>query len=169
MTDFKLIDKCLRATISTDETRVNLQGVYFDSKDQRAVSTNGCAMTISESMYDAELADKIVNFKEMRVVQQEYVKYQSVIPTKTKHTAVVTIGKNVDIKQRRVEYKAYFVAGEFIISNKVVDGYMFALDPKYLKPLIGYTLEVKFDGELQPIMFTLKEDDSYYIVMPMKV
>ena len=169
MTDFKLIDKCLRATISTDETRPYLNGVYFDSKDQRAVSTNGFAMTISESMYDGELADKIVNFKEMRVIQREYLKYQSVIPAKTDHTAVVTIGKNVDIKQRRAEYKAYFVAGEFIISNKVIEGYMFALDPKYLKPLIGYTLEVKFDGELQPIMFTLKEGDSYYIVMPMEL
>lgn len=169
MKNYKLIEACLKATISKDETRLNLNGVYFDPKTQRAVSTNGFVMTYSNRMYNADFADKIVDFKNMTTINKEFLKYDAVIPTKFEHSEVTLISNNVNIKQKRVEFKAYFVKGKGFTIAKDFDGeFDFCLEPKYLKPLIGYQLEVKYNGPLQPVQFTLEEDDSYYIVMPMK-
>ena len=169
MKNYKLFKKCLESTISKDEIRLNLNGVYFDPKEQQAVSTNGYAMTISKSLYEADFADKIVNFKNMSTIKREFLRYSSVIPKKSQHSEYVRIGENVNVKQKRAELKAYFIKDVgFEIAKDYTGEYEFAIDPKFLKPLIGYTLKVEYNGKLQPIMFTLEEDDSYYIVMPMK-
>lgn len=166
---FKLIETCLKATISKDETRLNLNGVYFDPSKQQAVSTNGYAMTFSKRFYDNDFANKIVDFKNMTTIKKEFLKYAAVIPKKFNNTEMVMLGKNLDIKQKRPEFKAYFVKGKGFTIEKDFNGeFDFVLDPKYLKPLIGNNLEVKYNGPLQPVQFTLLEDDSYYIVMPMR-
>ena len=169
MKNYKLIEACLKATISKDETRLNLCGVYFDPKTQRAVSTTGYCMTYSNRMYNADFADKIVDFKNMTTINKEFLNYVQVIPKKFEHSEVTLIENNVNIKQKRVEFKAYFIKGKGFTIAKDFDGeFDFCIDPKFLKPLIGYTLKVEYNGKLQPVRFTLEEDDSYYIVMPMK-
>jgi DNA polymerase III sliding clamp (beta) subunit (PCNA family) len=165
----KLINDCLKFSISKDETRPNLNGVYFDSKGENAVSTDGYIMTCSKHKYDAELADKIVNFKDMSIVKREFLKYDAIIPKKFKNKATVIITKGLYVKQKRVEIKAYFtLENGFILSSTPLENYEFAINPEFLKPLIGNTLDLEYNGALAPIRFTLVDQDSYYIIMPMK-
>ena len=167
----KLIDNCLKFSISKDETRYYLQGVYFDPKLKNAVSTDGYIMTYSQEKYDEELSDKIIDFNNMQVIKKEYLKYSSVIPKKFDNSEYVKIDKNEAIKnQRHVKIKAFYVKNKgFIFAESINEEYEFAINPYFLKPLIGYTLTMEYSGKYNPIRFTLKDGDSYYIIMPIRV
>jgi hypothetical protein len=165
----KLIDDCLKFSISKDETRINMHGVYFDSKGENAVSINGFIMTYSKYKYDAELADKIVDFKYMRLIKRDFLKYDAVIPKIFKSKSTVQITKGLYVKQKRVEIKAYFTLDNgFVLSSTPLENYEFVINPEFLKPLLGNTLELEYNGKLEAIRFTLVDQDSYYIVMPIK-
>lgn len=166
----KLIDDCLKFSVSKDETRLMLNGIYYDPKLGNAVSSDGYVMTYSKSKFVEEFSDKIIDFKNMEVIRKEFLKYSSVIPKTFTNTDTVRILKCHTIYQRRVLIKAYFIKNKgFILSETVIENHEFVIDPKFLKPLVGHTLVVDYNNSLQPIRFTLKEDDSYFIVMPMKV
>lgn len=166
----KLITDCLKFSISKDETRPNLNGVYFDPKAENAVSTNGYIMTYSRHKYDDALKDRIIDFKDMRVIKREFLKYEAAIPKVFAKSELVNIRKDLVVKQRRVTVKAYYVSGKgFVLSETELEEYEFAINPEFLKPLVGYALVMEYSRPLQPIRFTLVDQDSYYIVMPMKV
>ena len=166
----KLINDSLKFSVSKDETRRHLNGVYFDPKGENAVSTNGFIMTYSKYKYDAELADKIIDFTDMSVIKRDFLKYDAVIPKNFKSKAVVQITKELYVKQKRVSIKAYYtLENGFVLSSTPLENYEFAINPEFLKPLIGNTLELEYNGKLEPIRFTLVDQDSYYIVMPIKV
>jgi hypothetical protein len=166
----KLVNDSLKFSISKDETRRQLMGVYFDSKEGNAVSTNGYIMTYSKHKYDAELADKIIDFTDMSVIKREFLKYSAVIPKSFKNKTTVIITKNLYLKQKGVQIKAYFTLDNgFVLSSTPLENYEFVINPEFLKPLIGYTLELEYNGKLEPIRVTLIEQDSYYIIMPLKV
>lgn len=165
----KLIDNCLKFSVSTDETRIFLQGVYFNPKLGEAVSTDGYILTYSKAKYVEEFADKIIDFKNMNVINKEYLKYSSVIPKNFKNKETVRIEKNEVItkRQKRCKIKAFYIKNKgFVFAESVNEEYAFAINPYFLKPLVGYTLTVEYNSKLNPLRFTLKDDDSYYIVMP---
>lgn len=169
MNTLKVINDCLKFSISKDETRIYLNGVYYDPKLEQAVSTDGHIMTYSKQKYVAEFADKIVDFKDMSIIKREFLKYSGVIPKKFKEKETVNISKHLYLKQRYCKIKAFFVKGVgFTLSETALDNYEFAINPEFLKPILGNTLEVEYNGPLEPIRFTIKEDDTYYIVMPIK-
>ncbi len=166
----KLVNDSLKFSISKDETRLNLNGVYYDPKLEQAVSTNGFIMTYSKQKYIPELADKIVDFKDMSIISRDFLKYSAVIPVKFKESEIVNISKALIVKQKRPIMKAFYVKGKgFILSEIALDSYEFAINPEFLKPLVGYTLEFEWNNDLAPIRVTLLENDSYYNIMPMKV
>jgi len=166
----KLINDCLKFSVSKDETRLNLNGIYFDPKGKKAVSTNGYIMTYSSYKYNAAFANKIVDFKNMSVIEREFLKYSAVIPNKFKEKVAVNITKDLIVKQKRPIIKAYYVKNEgFKLSDTPLDTFEFVINPEFLKPLVGNVLEMEYNSELNPIRFTLCSQDSYYIVMPIRV
>lgn len=166
----KLIDDCLKFSVSKDETRLNMNGIYYDPKLKNAVSTNGYIMTYSKSKYVEEFSDKIIDFKNMSVIKREFLAYQSVIPKTFLNHDTVSIGSHHTLSQRYTKVKAYFIFNKgFVLSETVIDDHEFVIDPKFLKPLVGHTLVVSYIDNLKPIRFTLVENDSYFIIMPMKV
>jgi hypothetical protein len=148
-----------------------MNGVFFDPYFENAVSTNGYIMTYSKSKFIQEFADKIVDFKDMSIIDREFLTYDTVIPKKFQHKVTVNIGKHLLIKkQRRVVLKAFFIKDiGFMILETPPDKFEFAVNPEFLRPLIGHVLELEYNDSLVQIRFTLKEDDSYYVVMPIKV
>lgn len=166
----KLINDCLKFSISKDETRLQLNGIYYDPKLEQAVSTNGYVMTYSKHKYIPEFADKIVDFKDMSIISGEFLKYSSVIPVKFKESEIASIPKTLIVKQKRPTVKAFYVKGKgFILSEIALDSYEFAINPEFLKPLVGHHLEFEWNNDLAPIRVTIQENDTYYIIMPMKV
>ena len=167
----KLVSDCLKFSVSKDETRLHLNGVYFDPKSEMAVSTDGFIMTYSRSSYVQEFADMIVDFKSMNTIRREFLKYDAVIPKSFKHVETVKIDKSLGVKsQRRVTIKAFFIKDQgFILAKNYSGEYEFAINPEFLKPLLGHTLEVSYNEKLSVVHFTLVENDSYYLIMPIKV
>ena len=167
---YDLVMKCLKFSISKDETRLHLNGVYYNSKDLEAVSTDGYILTASKILYKPEFKDLIVDFNNMTTIDREYLKYQAVIPKKFNTEFEIYIPKDAVIKgKNQRDYHAYITKeAELIISRETPKEFLVKLNTHFLKPLQGYKLKVGINGELNPIKFELIEDDSYYIVMPMK-
>jgi len=107
--NIKLVKKCLTDSTSTDIFRPNIMGVYFDPKLNQAVSTNGISMTYSKALYESEFADKIVDFKDMKVIKKEYLKYSTVIPKKFDNSVTVSIGKHLKVTQKKQQLKHFLL------------------------------------------------------------
>ena len=75
---YDLVEKCLKFSISKGETRVCLNGVYYDSSTLNAVSTDGYILTKSSFMYMPELSGLIVNYKDMTIIRREYLNWRPV-------------------------------------------------------------------------------------------
>ena len=170
---YKLIEKCLKFSISKDETGFILNGVYYDDSTLDAVSTDGYILTKSRLMYMPELANLIVNYTDMTIIRRDYLKWQSVIPNKFEHNVVVNFPKNDSVikgKNQR-EYGAFILNdSRLVISSNVPENALVKLNPHFLKPLQGYTLEVGLNGPLNPIRVSLDgTEDNIYIIMPMKM
>lgn len=165
-----LVLKCLKFSISKDETKLYMNGVYYNPKDQEAVSTDGYILTVSKMLYKPEFKDLIVDFNNMTIIEMEYLKYQAVIPKKFNTEFEIYIPKDSIIKgKNQKEYNAYITKeAEVIISRETPKEFLVKINPHFLKPLQGYNLKVGINGELNPIKFELIEDDSYYVVMPLR-
>lgn len=166
-----VVKKCLKFSISKDETRVHLNGVYFNSEEKEAVSTDGYILTVSKTLYENSFADYIVDFENMTVINREYLNYKPVIPNKFEHNLDISIPKQDPIikgKNQR-EYRLYILKdGKIEISKEPSQDYLVALNPHFFKPLQGCTVKVGINGQLNPIKVELIENDSYYIIMPLR-
>lgn len=58
----------LQAVVSTDRSRYNLTGVYFDGKNGVAVATDGCCLALKPLPKDADpqLSDRVVEFDKLK-------------------------------------------------------------------------------------------------------
>ena len=103
-------------------------------------------------------------------IRFEFLKYSAVIPTKFKDSEIVNISKTLIVKQKRPTVKAFYVKGKgFILSEIELDSYEFAINPEFLKPLVGHHLEFEWNNNLAPIRVTIQGGDTYYIIMPIRV
>ena len=170
---YDLVEKCLKFSISKDETRVYLNGVYYDSSTLNAVSTDGYILTKSSFMYMPELSDLIVNYKDMTIIRMDYVEWESVIPKNFEHNITVKFPKNDTVIKGRDqnEYGAFILNdGRLVISSNTPENAIVKLNPHFLKPLQGYTLEVGLNGPSNPIRVSLDGTDSnIYFIMPIKM
>jgi hypothetical protein len=169
---YETLQKLLKFSISKDETRPYLNGVYFDSKLEQAVSTDGYIMTVSKRLYVPEFADKIINFNDMNVCDREFLKYSSILPRKFEGEFMVTIPKaDPIIKGKNERQYGFFLKKDqtWEIAINPPQDIICKLNPHFLKPLQGLTIKVKYNGELNPVVFELVEDDTIYVVMPIKV
>lgn len=173
----KHIKKALELTISKDQTRPQLMGVYYCPDRALAVSSNGYQLTMSTHHYQSALAGLIVNYKEMETIDREFLKYQAVIPSKDKCThATVTIGKQYAQKVRNGNMPVYFYATAtdlLEVSYDKRDGYLFAINAPLMFPVaIDEALTVRYvkDSPLSPVHFGFDSEYKHSVViMPLKV
>ena len=170
---YNLIKKCLKFSISKDETRLCLNGAYYDNSTLNVVSTDGYILTKSSLMYIPELSGLIVDYKNMTIIRMDYVKWESVIPKKFEHNITVKFPKNDTVIKGRDqnEYGAFILNdGRLVISSNTPENAIVKLNPHFLKPLQGYTLEVGLNNSMNPIRVSLDgTEDNIYIIMPIKM
>jgi DNA polymerase III sliding clamp (beta) subunit (PCNA family) len=161
------IKKCLDFSISDDENRPNLNGVFYDSSTGQAVSTNGHTLTATKLYYCSELADKIIG--DNRLIKSKYPRWQYVIPHKLPNSIRITILKDMVRKGKSQKDRVVYFDGADFHFEKPLQ-YKFAIDSAFLKPLIGcenITLCYS-DSDLSPIKFQLSTgDDNIFIIMPL--
>ena len=179
--------KCLKASISKDETRLMLTGVYHHPTLGQAVSTDGHRITFASIYFDDRLKGLIMGQDFTTVSKSDYVKVDmfSNAQLKTKNSMVFKIDKShVDtsnklFKSGQGEDKAFFLNNGTIykgveILTGLADKVLFVLNPYYLAPLVGYDYIVDYSGHLNPVRFNLGGKDlglvneQTYVVMPMK-
>ena len=155
---YKLIEKCLKFSISKDETRPSLNGVYYDDSTLDAVSSDGYILTKGRLMYMPELSGLIVDYKNMTIIRRDYLNWKPIIPNKFEHNVVVNFPKNDSVikGKNQKEYGAFILNdGRLVISSNVPENTLVKLNPHFLKPLQGYTLEVGLNDPLNPIRVSL--------------
>jgi len=171
----KHIKKSLELTQSKEEYRPHLCGVYFCPDKEAAVSTNGYALTFSRTLYDRNLSGKIINFKEMKSIEREYLKYQPVMPSPARcKKATVTIGTQYAQKLKRGNMPVYFYLGAddtLEVSYDRREGALFSINAPLMFPVaIGHTFHVLYSGELNPVMFGFDEEfNNAVVIMPLKM
>jgi DNA polymerase III sliding clamp (beta) subunit (PCNA family) len=161
------IKKCLDFSISDDETRLSITGVFYDPETCQAVSTNGHVLTATKLYYCAELANMIIG--DNRFIPLEFPRWQMIVPTKKLNSVKVNIYKDLIRKGKLPKDRVLYFDGTCFHIEKI-EGYKFAVDSSLLKPLIGcenITLCYS-DNNLGPIKFQLSTgDDNVYIVIPL--
>ncbi len=193
---FDLVSACRKHSMSKDETRSYLMGVYFDKEEKVCVSTNGHILTKSKILYCDELAGLIV-MPDYTVNKREFPKWQGVIPSKCDFEAVFSIEAKHILKgkipqDRTVYFKGRDVSQGEISLERTMD-FDFALDSEFLKPLVGHALKFgwnqsctkqynrsgeriddKFCPSLSPVIVRLGHEfgenynEEIYIIMPIK-
>lgn len=170
----KHIKKALELTVSKDETRPHLNDIYYCPDNLCAVSTNGYSLTMSAQHYQPKFAGLTIDHKEMKVIDREFLKYLSVVPTKAPHNGITNIGKQYAQKVKKGNMPVFFHkgAGDILTPSFTrSEGFLFAMNAPLLFPVaIGENLYVRYSGELGAVQFGFDEDYSHSVViMPLKV
>lgn len=162
---YDLLLNCLKFTISKDETRSYLQGVYHDKEAQKAVSTNGYALTATRMFYDEDLAGKIIG-NDFTTIKRDFVSWKVIVPQTFLHEQVFKVEKHHYVKTKKPTQ--IFLTSEGLRFEPLTDNDL-CINAEYLKPLVGLTLKFCWNSPAAPIKVILREDqDDYYIIQPMK-
>ena len=180
----KLTLKCLKASISKDETRLMLTGVYHHPTLNQAVSTDGHRITFASIYFDDRLKGLIIGQDFTTVKRSDYLKVDifSNDHLKTKNSMIFKIDKShadTSDKAGKEMSKAFFLNDGTIykgadILEALADKVLFVLNPYYLAPLVGYDYIVDHSGQLNPVRFNLGGknvglvNEQTYVVMPLK-
>ena len=183
----KLTLKCLKASISKDETRLMLTGVYHHPTLNQAVSTDGHRITFASIYFDDRLKGLIIGQDFTTVKRSDYLKVDilSNDRLKTKNSMIFKIDKShADTSDKLTKSgqggdRAFFLNDGTIykgneILEELADKVLFVLNPYYLAPLVGYDYIVDYSGHLNPVRFNLGGkniglvNEQTYVVMPLK-
>ena len=189
--EYKKFDKRMTAalnfSVSKDETRPSLQGVYNCKDLEALVSTNGYHGTILKCRYSEKLEGLIIGPKTFELIDREYPKFSAAIPDLKK------LDRQFDITIEKHHFVSYRTGLPPIASFLIIDGKEriiingtdeekdaaeFNVNASFLKPLAdGCTYRIRYISgkRLSPILINLDHRSEYYsdfnnfmVIMPIK-
>lgn len=165
--NLNLSDKLLSESLSDDETRPFLQGVFFH-EDGYKVSCDGHRLFRTTFGYVEELKGKILDPKSVTLIDRTFPKTSSVIPTRHKDKLIkVTFKRNQFKSYKRRPVKVYIVKdGDGHILSDNPENSIACFNYRYLKDLHG-ELNVYYGSQLSPVLIEI-DKFSDYTVMPMR-
>lgn len=169
-----LIDKCLHESISKDETRPNLSGVYFCPETKSRVSCDGHRLTITATGYSDRMSGLIFNPVELQVINREYPKHQTIIPTKSPNrTFIVDFPSHLSYMAHSPKHPVKtYLQNDGTLSHERKEDSLACFNPYYLKPFKGLKMEVGYYDANSPIkiyFFDSYNEEHLYLLMPLKM
>lgn len=183
--------KQLFNTVSNDETRLHLNGVYHCSDRQALISTNGHCLTHLKSFYSDNLKDVIIDPKTMSEMKyvSSFPKVSQVIPNNLSKLTrgVVKIEKKHYQKNKgrgfSMSYEKVFLHQDdkekslFYLSLEKSKGAILCFNASFFKVLADEsTYPIAFSNKTGPVLFSFHDTwdepqamDDFTIIMPVLI
>jgi len=171
----KKLDKCLKFSISKDETRRNIMGVNHNSELRARVSCNGHVLTAIFMNYSDELKDLTIDISNGTLIDREFPRVSKVFhPDSYEKMKMRTFTITKDMIKKNASPESgtlrFYKSGP---SFDIIDGEtpLFGLQSKFLEPLAdGSTYEVYYKNEYSPVIFRIVTGYLHYmVIMPFKL
>jgi hypothetical protein len=171
-----LARKCLKFSISKDQTRPSLMGVCHAPDIKALTSTNGHVLTALPALFENDLEGKIID-SDFRLIERDFPRLNGIFPdiSKAKITGEISISKSIALKNKKPifaylnknkENNTYFFTHDSTVNTLI------AINSYYLKPLEGFTFDFYFFDEHRPLVFSLSRltefRNNIYLIMPVK-
>lgn len=177
--------KLLLNSVSKDETRPQLNGIFYCEK-YGAVTCNGHTLFFDKTIQVPELYGKILNPTNYQLINREYVKFETFIPNVAdmdkmtlilpkfkKQAGILPQSYHVYKHKETNEIKGIQVNGDHLELDDY--NYLFTFNLNLILPLSGLTISVRYTESQKPLSFNVdyRQDDDEttnrgLIVMPLK-
>jgi hypothetical protein len=158
-----------KSIVSKDRYRPNMQGVYFDKKNQKIVATDAMNMVV----IDADVkTDGIIDPKTGKTLEEKFPDYQAAVPTYYKK-GVKDVSINELIEKLNGIIGTPQSKDQPIIATIGFDGEKIGMSPKLLKAGLkvlkdlGYgTARLEYESPNKPLLVKTADGKATLLTMP---